>query len=215
MSFSNLRRNPFTGAISWRVMPPEVHVISELANLPGFYGFQLIDKPKPNSVSILVNISGGNVFDIVTTNPLAGQVRIDFDQGYLVFNLADIATEVVVNYEGGGTNANLENLSSLVLASGLSFIDGEIHGLNVNDVFTDNLYTTNNKTIDLSQSVNVITESVKVFVNSLRLTGEVGSNPENMQGDFMVKSNSSRVWFNDSHGISNTDLIVVDYRRIV
>ena len=58
--FSDLRRNPFTGAISWRVMSPEIHTIEELENLPGLYGFQLQDKPRPGTVTVVENIVGGD-----------------------------------------------------------------------------------------------------------------------------------------------------------
>mgnify|MGYP001251328515 CR=1 FL=1 len=112
-AYSNLRRNPFTGAYSYRTMDPEVHTIAELAELPGIYGFQLQDKPKTGSVTVTENVTGGSEFNQVTVDPSAGQCRIDYTSGYIVFNVADNGKSVSVDYEGGGSNASVDNITAL------------------------------------------------------------------------------------------------------
>lgn len=133
-AFSNLRIHPRTGAHSPRVMDPEIHIIAPLVNLPGIYGFQLQDRPETGSVDVAISDTGGMVFDIVTTDPLAGQVYVDFNFGYCIFHNSDNGSEVVVNYSGIGTVASLENLAKQVS-------DGIINTDNLPEGIT-NLYFT-------------------------------------------------------------------------
>lgn len=119
--YSNLRRNPFTGAYSYRTMDPESHTIAELSELPGIYGFQLQDKPKTGSVTVTGAETGGSEYNQVTVDPSTGQCRIDYTSGYIIFNVADNGKEVTVDYEGGGSNASIENITAL--AGNLSRIE--------------------------------------------------------------------------------------------
>lgn len=109
---SNKRIHPRTGAISWRTMDPEIKTIAVLANLPGIHGFQLQDFPRNNgSLSVVENVTGGASFDHVTdSDPLAGQYFCNFDTGVIIFHSSDTGKEILVNYEGGGTVASMENL---------------------------------------------------------------------------------------------------------
>jgi hypothetical protein len=109
--FSNLRRDPFTAAYSYRVMDTEYHTIAEFSELPGRYGFQLKDKPESGSVVIEEDVTGGDEFVQVTTAPLAGQCRIDFTAGYVFFNVADNGKDCVCDYSGGGSNMSKESIT--------------------------------------------------------------------------------------------------------
>ena len=110
----NLRRNPFTAAYAWRTMDTESHTVAEFDELPGVYGIQLQDRPKEETVVVTEDVTGGSAFVEVTTSPLAGQCRIDYTSGYIFFNVADDATDVTVDYDGGGSNASKQNLEDLV-----------------------------------------------------------------------------------------------------
>lgn len=112
--YSNLRRNPFTAAYSWRVMDQESHTIAEYSEFPGQYGIQLQDRPKIDTVVIVEDNTGGDSFVEVTVAPLEGQFRVDYTGGYVFFNVADDAVDVTVDYEGGGSIANIENLEDIV-----------------------------------------------------------------------------------------------------
>lgn len=122
---SDIRANPFSGSVSWRVMDPEIHEIAELENLPGIYGFQLKDRPEVESITITENVTGGSTFDIISTgSPLPGQVRISYDYGFCIFNVADNGKEIITNgYNGGGSTANLKHTSE---AAGGIFSESEI-----------------------------------------------------------------------------------------
>jgi len=134
--FSDIRINPINGATSWRIMDPEILTISELPNVPGLYGFQLKDRPKAETVQIFINETGGEEFTIVTSNPAPGQVYIDFEYGFCLFNISDNGLEIITNsYEGGGSNANKKNILELVNLS--SFSTSEI---NTNIKWIDNKY---------------------------------------------------------------------------
>lgn len=111
---SNLRRNPFTGAYSYRKMDDEIYTIAELSELPGIYGLQLQDKPQAGTVTVTENVTGGSEFNQVTVDPSAGQCRIDYTAGYIIFNSADDGKEVIVEYYGGGSNMSKVNLEALV-----------------------------------------------------------------------------------------------------
>ena len=50
---SDLRQNPFTKAFAWVDIEEELYRIKEYAHLPGIYGIQLKEIPKPDSVSII------------------------------------------------------------------------------------------------------------------------------------------------------------------
>ena len=113
-AFSNLRRNPFTSAYSWRTMDTEYHTVAEYAELPGIYGIQLQDRPRSGSVVVTEDETAGDVFVQVSTSPLQGQCRIDYNSGYIFFNSADSGAAVAVDYEGGGSTANKANLEALV-----------------------------------------------------------------------------------------------------
>lgn len=111
---SDIRRNPISGAISFRVMDPEIHTIAELANfLPGIHGFRLQDRPEPGSVVVVENVTGGATFVQVTAAPLAGQVFVDAEGGLLIFHPSDTGKSIVVNYNGGGSAADLPTIQGL------------------------------------------------------------------------------------------------------
>lgn len=112
-ALSNRRTNPRTGAVSWRTMDTETRTVAEFDELPGIYGFQLQDRPRQGTVVITEDVTGGATFDIVTTDPLPGQVFVDFDFGYCVFHVDDDATICTIDYEGGGSNANIVNIQSI------------------------------------------------------------------------------------------------------
>lgn len=114
---SNIRTNPFTSATSWREMDQETRTIAELDELPGIYGFRLKDRPRQDYIIVSENATGGVTFDIVTTAPSAGQVRIDYESGLCVFNVADDGTECIIDYQGGGSVASKENIQSTVDAA--------------------------------------------------------------------------------------------------
>ena len=110
---SNLRQNPFTKAFSWQTITGEAHTVSEYRHLPGLYGILLKELPKPDSVQVtFMNTSTQAV--IVNQDPLAGQVRVDYQRGHILFNVSDNGKAVSVNYEGGGTNLNMEALKEIV-----------------------------------------------------------------------------------------------------
>jgi len=114
---SNIRTNPFDSSVSWRTMDTEIGTIAELDELPGIYGFRLKDRPRQGYITVSENPTGGSVFTIVTTAPNAGQVRIDYNSGLLVFNVADNGTECAVDYDGGGSVASKENIQETVNAA--------------------------------------------------------------------------------------------------
>lgn len=111
--YSNLRRNPFTSALSWRVMDTESHTVVELFELPGIYGFQLQDRPEQGSVTVKY-LQGGVTVTEVMADPLPGQCRIDYIAGYVFFNIADKNKNVVVDYRGGGTTVSIENIQGII-----------------------------------------------------------------------------------------------------
>lgn len=103
---SNSRENPFAGgAVSWRAITGEPHTIKELNELPGIYGFRLIDWPEPGSVVI----SGFS--EILTGLPAAGEYRVDYigRSGLVIFDIADALTLVLCDYNGGGSVTSVEN----------------------------------------------------------------------------------------------------------
>jgi hypothetical protein len=100
-------------------MDPETHTIEEFDFCPGQYGFQLQDSVQPGTLTLTENITGGAEFDIVATAPNPGQVYINYNNGICVFNVADDGKSVVSNgYNGGGSNANIQNLGLLASFAG-------------------------------------------------------------------------------------------------
>ena len=110
---SDLRQNPFTKAFAWQAITGEAHTIAEYAHLPGLYGILLSEIPRPNSLTITFTDTMQTAV-IVTEDPLANQARIDYQRGHVLFNVADNGRAVTVNYQGGGTNLNLENLKAII-----------------------------------------------------------------------------------------------------
>jgi hypothetical protein len=127
-AINNLRKNPFTAAMSWRVMDTEQHTVGELDELPGIYGFQLQDIPQNGTVIVVEDITGGDTWDNVTINPLPGQVRIDYVSGYCIFNIADDGMDFLVDYSGGGSNSNIDNIISLIQNNATILGDLNING---------------------------------------------------------------------------------------
>ena len=87
----------------------------EYRHLPGVYGILLKEIPKPESVQVTFTDTDTQAI-IVNQSPLAGQVRIDYQRGHIVFNVSDNLKAVSVSYEGGGTNLNMENLKEMIIA---------------------------------------------------------------------------------------------------
>lgn len=114
-SVQNSGVNPFSGATSFRVMDPEVRTVAEFDELPGIFGVRLQDNPKATTLTVVENITGGASFDEVSSAPNPGQYRPDFVKGtgLLEFNSADNGTEVLVNYEGGGSVDSTQNAQNL------------------------------------------------------------------------------------------------------
>ena len=110
---SNIRRNPFTGAYSWRTMDTEEFTVSEFDEFPGQYGLQLQDRPRSGTVVVTEDETGGSTLVEVTSAPLQGQYRVDYTGGYIFFNSADDALDVTVDYQGGGSVASKENIEAL------------------------------------------------------------------------------------------------------
>lgn len=110
---SDLRIHPRTGAVDWRVMDAEYRLVQELDNYSGLYGFQLQDRPRQGFITVEEADTDGASFTLVTTNPTAGQVYVDYNLGFCLFNVIDNGKNIVVNYQGAGSNANIENLQSL------------------------------------------------------------------------------------------------------
>ena len=52
----------------------------------------------------------------MTASPLPNQARVDYQRGHVLFNIADSGRAVAVDYEGGGTNLNLESLKAIIQA---------------------------------------------------------------------------------------------------
>lgn len=89
---------------------------------------------------------------------------------------------------------------------------GEGHGsAGGNDVASDAGFASNNQYVDLTNTS--VPATVRVYLNTSRLFGEVGTDPTTMTNDFMVKSDGTRIWFNDVHTVDNTDLIIADYDK--
>ena len=86
--FSNLRQNPFTKAFSWFTITGETHRVRQYRHLPGVYGILLKEIPKPESVQVTFTGTSTEAI-VVNQEPLAGQVRIDYQRGHVVFNISD------------------------------------------------------------------------------------------------------------------------------
>ena len=110
--FSNLRVDPWTGATSWRTMTPEIHTIEGFSELPGIYGFQLQDAANPATITVRENFTGSTPFTSVNTDPNPGEFRLGV-AGYIKFNIADNGKEMLVEYEGAGSNLSIKNLQTL------------------------------------------------------------------------------------------------------
>jgi len=108
---SDTRRDPFDGAISFRAMDPENFVVAEFPNLPGRFGFQVQDRIKPDSATVIDTSTGGAIFDQVEQDPLPGQVRIDNDTGFMFFHISEDGTLIEVDYQGGGSNNSIKNIT--------------------------------------------------------------------------------------------------------
>ena len=87
--------------------------MAEFDFLPGIYGFILQDRPNPDTgtMTFTEDVSGGATWTIIASgNPSAGQVRVDSERGICIFNVADNATNFLIDYQGAGTNATLSAL---------------------------------------------------------------------------------------------------------
>jgi len=126
-AFSDFRQNPWDSTFSDRVMDPEIHVVAEFDNLPGVYGIALQDRPVATTVTIVTNNTAATPYTEVTTNPLAGQFRVDYVRGLIKFNSADDGDSVEVNYSGRGSNVNIALIQELigVLTSTFEFVQAE------------------------------------------------------------------------------------------
>jgi hypothetical protein len=131
-TYSNKRVHPITGAISGRTIEQEL-TVAELDELPGVYGVQLLDGIIQTTLTVTENVTGGSVFVQVTEPPLAGQVAVRYTsgispRGLLIFNVADDATNVLVEYEGAGTVSNLENITALASAAAVDEVNAVVPG---------------------------------------------------------------------------------------
>jgi hypothetical protein len=115
---SNDRRNPFTGATAWEAINAEPRTIAEFDQFPGIYGFQLLERPRQESLVLYEPGSGGRIFTLVNTAPNVGQARVDYNSGICQFNIADNGLPVFADYDGGGSPTNIENISSIATFTG-------------------------------------------------------------------------------------------------
>jgi len=115
---SNDRRNPFTGATAWVAISAETRTIAEFDEFPGIYGFQLLERPRQESLVLYEPGSGGRIFTLVSTAPNVGEARVDYDSGICQFNIADNSLPVLADYDGGGSPTNIENISLIATFTG-------------------------------------------------------------------------------------------------
>lgn len=117
MADSELRQNPFDASFSFRTIVGEAQTIAEFNFLPGIHGFVLDDRPNPDVLTITFteDVSGGAVFTIITSgSPSVGQVRFDSTRGICEFNIVDTGKDILINYEGAGSNLTIALLQRLV-----------------------------------------------------------------------------------------------------
>lgn len=147
-AISNKRVHPRTGAVSWRVMDPEVHTVQEFFEVPGIYGVQLQDTVQQGTIIITENVTGGDVFEIVTTDPNPGQVYINYANGKCMFHPSDDGVEIITNaYNGGGTNASIAGITRILDDGIINFaLDGYVTGSNTPIVSTDTIVEAFGKT---------------------------------------------------------------------
>lgn len=111
---SNSRTWPFTGATAWAEITDEARTVAEFDEFPGYYGFQLREKPNSSTPPVITEaVTGGQTFTVVNAAPNAGQVRINYETGICQFNITDDGVDCLCTYEGGGSPANLELLSEI------------------------------------------------------------------------------------------------------
>lgn len=132
---SDYRVNPITGATSWRTMDQETKTVSQLSNfLPGIYGFRLQDRINTASITVVEAVTGGATWTRVNTSPAAGQYFADTETGLVIFNITDSGKTFYVNYQGGGSIADIGALEDLVSQI---YPPGHIYGLTLSNNGTD------------------------------------------------------------------------------
>lgn len=107
-------------------MDPEYHTVAELPNLPGLYGFILLDNPRLSTLVITEDITGGEEWAVVSGTPTAsGQVFVSQGNqavfpGLCIFNIADNGKSFRIDYEGGGSGMTVASVSDIAIQAALS-----------------------------------------------------------------------------------------------
>lgn len=107
-------------------MDPEYHTVGELPNLPGVYGFILLDNPRLSTLVITEDITGGEEWTVVSGTPTAsGQVFVSQGNqavfpGLCIFNIADNGKSFRVDYEGGGSGMTVASVSDIAVQAAIS-----------------------------------------------------------------------------------------------